>query len=95
VSRTRLRAASLCECHGARQRARRDGERERRLAVDENHGQVDPVAPFELFVTVDRNAPQVEPELRRRAFEHGQRASAEAATGALVEDDLDGVSPRR
>jgi hypothetical protein len=95
VSRTRLCAASLCECHGARQRRRRDRDREGGLAVDEDHGEIDPVAPFELFVTVDRNAAQVEAELRRGAFEHGQRASAEAAAGGLVEDHLDGVNPRR
>jgi hypothetical protein len=89
VSRTRLATASLCELHGALQRSRGDRLRERELAVYDDHGKVDAIAALELLVTVDRDAPEAEPEPRRLAFEQCQRARAEPAAGPLEEHDLD------
>ena len=91
VSRTRLATASLCESHGALQRPRRDRLGERDLAVDDHDREIDAMAPLELVVAVDRDAPEAEAEPRRLALEQLGRAPAEPATGALVEHDLDRV----
>ena len=59
VSRTGLGAASLCERHRALQRPGGNRLRERDLAVDDDHRKVDAVAPLELVVAVDRDAPEL------------------------------------
>jgi hypothetical protein len=91
VSRTCLATTSLCEAHGALQRSRRDRLRERDLAVDDHHREVDAMLPLELVVAVDRDAPKTESEPRRLALEQLGSATAETAAGALVEHDLDRV----
>jgi hypothetical protein len=95
VSRTLVAAASLCALHRTPQSDLGDGVGERDLAVDGHHGKVDPVAPLELGVAVDRDAAQVEAEPWRLALEHRERARAEPAPGAFVEHDLDAASPGR
>ena len=95
VSRTRVATASLCALDRPPQGGLRDGVGERDLAVDDHHGKVDAVQPLELFVTVDRDAAQVETEPGRFALEYGESARAEPAAGALVEHDLDAASPGR
>ena len=77
VSRTRLATTSLCEPHGALQRPRRDRLRERDLAVDEHHREVDAVAALELVVAVDRDAAQAESEPRRLAPRAARAARAQ------------------
>ena len=89
------RAASLCALHRTFQRPCGDRPRERQIAVDEDHREVDAIAPLELLVAVDRDAPEVESEPRRLALEHGQRAGAEPAARPLEEHDLDAASRRR
>jgi hypothetical protein len=91
VSRTRLPATSLCEAHGALQRPRCDGLRERDLAVHDHHRKLDAVAPLELVVAVDRDTPEAESESRRLALEQLRRTPAEPAAGPFVEHDLDRV----
>jgi hypothetical protein len=94
VSRSRLVVASLCALDGALQRACGDGLRERQIAVDEDHREIDPVAALELVIAVDEHAPQAEPEPRRLALEQLACASAETAAGAFVEHHLDhGAQP--
>jgi hypothetical protein len=95
VSRSCLRAVSLCARHRALQRACGDGSRERQNAVDEDHWEVDAIAPLELLLAVDRHAPEVESEPGRLTLEHGQRVSAEPAARPLEEHDLDAASRRR
>jgi hypothetical protein len=94
VLRTRLGTASLCALHGAPQRARRDGLRERQLAVHDHHRKVDAVAALELVVTVDGDPPQAEAEPRGLALEQLQRTRTETAAGPLEEHDLDGSHRR-
>ena len=65
------------------------------LAVDDDHREVDAIAPLELLVAVDRHAAQVEAEPPGLALEHLQGARAETTAGALVEHDLDAASRRR
>jgi hypothetical protein len=89
VSRTRAAPKSLCALDRPPQLASRDCLGEGRLAVDEHDGQVDAVAPLELIVAVDRNAPQAEAEPWRLVLEQLRRARTEPAAGAFVEHDLD------
>jgi hypothetical protein len=95
VSRSWLRAASLCALDGALQRTCGNRPGERQIAVDEDDGKIDAIAALELIVTVDRDAAEVESEPRRLAFEHAQRAGAESAAGPHEEHDLDAASRRR
>ena len=89
MSRTRAAETSLCALDRALQGALRDSLGEGRLTVDEHHRQVDAVAPLELGVAIDRDAPQVESEPRGLALEQLGRAGAEPAARAFVEHDLD------
>ncbi|MDX6597647.1 MAG: hypothetical protein QOE87_1534 [Gaiellales bacterium] len=91
MSRTRLATASLCEAHRSLERPRRDGLRERDLAVDGDDREVDAMEALELRVAVDRDAPQVESESQRLALEQLACARAEPAPGSFVEHDLDRV----
>jgi hypothetical protein len=95
VSRTRLEATSLCALYGAPQRARRDRLRKHRLAVDDDHREVDAIEALELVVTVDRDPPQAEAEPRGLALEQLERAGAETAAGPLEEHDLDSAHGRQ
>jgi hypothetical protein len=95
VSRTWLAAASLCTFHGTLECVRGDRMHKGLLAVDDDHGEVDAIAPLELLVAVDRDAPEVEAEPRGLALEHRERARAEPAARPLVEHDLDVSCLRR
>jgi hypothetical protein len=95
VSRAWLAAAILCALHGTPERVRGDRMHKGLLAVDDDHGKVDAVAPLELLVAVDRHAAEAEAEPRCLALEHRERASAEPAARPLVEYDLDVSCPRR
>jgi hypothetical protein len=95
VSRSCLRTTSLCAPYRALERPRCDRSREGQNAVDEDHGEVDAIAALELVVAVDRDAPEIESELRPFALEHRQRPVAEPAARRLEEHDLDAASRRR
>jgi hypothetical protein len=95
VSRSWLRAASLCALHCTLQRPWGNRSRKRRIAVDEDDGKIDAVTALELLVTVDGDAAEVESEPRRLALEYGQRTRAEPAARRLEEHDLDAASRRR
>ena len=95
MSRSWLRAASLCALDGTLQRPCGNRPGERQIAVDEDDGKIDAIAALELIVIVDRDAAEVESEPRRLALEHAQRAGAEPAAGPHEEHDLDAASRRR
>lgn len=95
MSRTWLAVASLCAFHCALQRHGGDRMHKGLLAVDDDHGEVDAIAPLELLVAVDRDAPQAEAQPRRFALEHCERAYAEPAARPLEEHDVDVRCPRR
>ena len=94
MSRTGIAAAGSRALHCALERPRGDGLRERELAIHDDDGEVDAIPALELFVTVDRDAPEAEAETRRLALEQRERAGAEPAALALEEHDLDRVHAR-
>ena len=95
MSRSWLRAASLCARHGTLQRACGNRPGECQVAVDEDDGKINAIAALELIVTVDRDAAESESEPRRLALEHAQRSGAEPAARSHAEHDLDAASRRR
>ena len=95
MSRSWLRAASLCALHSTLQRACGNRPGECQVAVDQDDGKIDAIAALELIVAVDRDAAESESEPRCLALEHAQRPGAEPAACPLVEHDLDVSRPRR
>jgi len=95
VSRTLVATAGLCALHGTLQWTRCDRVGECELTVDQYHREIDAIAPLELVVAVDRDAPEAVAEPRRLVFQQLHGTRAEPAPRPLVEHDLDGASPRR
>jgi hypothetical protein len=95
VSRTPLAAASLCTQHSTLERTGCDGIGERDVTVDHDHRELDAIAPLEIVVAVDGDAPKAIAEARRLLLQQFQGARAEPASRPFVEHDLDRASPRR
>ena len=95
MSRTWLAAASLCALHRMLERFRGDRIYKGLLAVDDDDREVDAIAPLELLIAVDRDAPQAKAQPWRLALEHRECACAEPAARPLEEHYLDVRSPRR